>query len=184
MGHTTCTDPQCLYSTAIPLLPLWAIRPVQSLSACTVQLYLYSPYGPYSLYRASGCTLTFFFFITVLVSHLWISISDGRREAKTYVQLNTYTLCLHHITNHLYDISTHTHNWHHAMLTCDDLDGHILQKQMRMLLCESTCTIPAIPKKNPYLVQSIIKQLHNYKHSIFGNWSFHSECTQCSLLVR
>ena len=40
-------------SRAIPLLPLWAIRPVQSLSACTVQLYLYSPYGLYCLYRAS-----------------------------------------------------------------------------------------------------------------------------------
>ena len=33
--------------------PLWAVRPVQSLSACTVQLYLYSPYGPYGLYRVS-----------------------------------------------------------------------------------------------------------------------------------
>ena len=45
----------------IPLLPLWAVLPVQSLSACTVELYLYSPYGPYGLYRASvpvqGCTL-------------------------------------------------------------------------------------------------------------------------------
>ena len=40
-------------SRAILLLPLWAVRPVQSLSACTVQLYLYSPYGPYGLYRAS-----------------------------------------------------------------------------------------------------------------------------------
>jgi len=39
-------------STAIPLL-LWTVRPVQSLSACTVQLYRYSPYGPYGLYRAS-----------------------------------------------------------------------------------------------------------------------------------
>ena len=48
-----CTESQCLYSTAIPLLPLWAIWPVQSLSACTVQLYLYSPYGLYSLYSAS-----------------------------------------------------------------------------------------------------------------------------------
>src|SRR5215813_9404891 len=58
-----CTEPQCLYSRAIPLLPLWAVRPVQSLSACTVELYLYSPYGPYGLYRASvpvqGCTLPF-----------------------------------------------------------------------------------------------------------------------------
>jgi len=25
---------------------LWAVQPVQSLSACTGQLYLYSPYGP------------------------------------------------------------------------------------------------------------------------------------------
>ena len=40
-------------STAIPLLSLWAVRPVQSLSACTVQLYLYSHYVPYGLYRAS-----------------------------------------------------------------------------------------------------------------------------------
>jgi hypothetical protein len=29
----------------IPLLPLWAERPVQNLSACTVQLYLYFPIG-------------------------------------------------------------------------------------------------------------------------------------------
>jgi len=40
-------------SIAIPLLPLWAVRPVESLSACTVQLYLYSPFEPYGLYRAS-----------------------------------------------------------------------------------------------------------------------------------
>jgi len=53
MGRTVCTEPQCLYSRAVPLLPLLAVRPVQNLSACTVQLYLYSPYGPYGLYRAS-----------------------------------------------------------------------------------------------------------------------------------
>ena len=47
MSRTACTEPQCLYkgtlylylwswkSRAIPLLPLWAVRPVQSLSACT-----------------------------------------------------------------------------------------------------------------------------------------------------
>ena len=33
--------------------PPMAVRPVLSLSACTVQLYLYSPYGPYGVYRAS-----------------------------------------------------------------------------------------------------------------------------------
>jgi len=63
MDRTACTEPQCLYSTAIPLLPLWTVLSVQSLSACTVQLHLYSPYGPYCLYRASvlvqGCTLPF-----------------------------------------------------------------------------------------------------------------------------
>ena len=48
MGYTACTEPQCLYSTAIPLLPLWAVRPVHSLSACTVHLYLYSPECLYS----------------------------------------------------------------------------------------------------------------------------------------
>jgi len=53
MGRTACTEPQCLYSRAIPLVPLWTVRPVQNLSACTVQLYLYSPYAPYGLYRAS-----------------------------------------------------------------------------------------------------------------------------------
>jgi len=53
MGRTVCTEPQCLYNRAIPLLPLWAVRSVQSLSACTVELYLYSPYGPYGLFRVS-----------------------------------------------------------------------------------------------------------------------------------
>ena len=52
-GRTACTEPQCLYSRAIPLLPLWPVQPVQSLSACSVQPYLYSPYGLYGLYRAS-----------------------------------------------------------------------------------------------------------------------------------
>ena len=53
MDRTACTEPQCLYSIAIPLLPVWTVQPVQRLSACTVHLYLYSPYTPYGLYRAS-----------------------------------------------------------------------------------------------------------------------------------
>jgi len=48
MGRTTCTEPQCLYMGALYL---------------TGELYLYSPYGPYGLYRASvlvhGCTLPY-----------------------------------------------------------------------------------------------------------------------------
>jgi hypothetical protein len=59
MGRTACTEPQCLYNRAIPLLPLWAVRPVQSLSACTVELYLYFPMGrtactePLCLYKGA-----------------------------------------------------------------------------------------------------------------------------------
>jgi hypothetical protein len=53
LGRKACTEPQCLYSIAIPLLPLLAVRSVQSLSACTVKPYLYSPYEPYRLYKAS-----------------------------------------------------------------------------------------------------------------------------------
>jgi hypothetical protein len=53
MGHTALTEPKCLYSRAIPIHSVWAIRPVQTLSACTVELYFKSPYGPYALYRAS-----------------------------------------------------------------------------------------------------------------------------------
>ena len=67
MGRTACTEHQCLYSRAKPLLPLWAVLPVQSLSACTVQLNLYSHYGPYGLYRASvhvqGYTLPYLFLL-------------------------------------------------------------------------------------------------------------------------
>jgi len=126
-----CTEPQCLYKGAlylylylyspigpyglyrtsvpvqrctlplpIPLLPHWAVRPVQNLSACTtvhftftytstppigrtactepqylyngalyLYLYLYFPYRPYGLYRASvpvqGCSLPYLFVMSI-----------------------------------------------------------------------------------------------------------------------
>jgi len=47
IGLTACTEPLCMYKGVPlllpkPLLPLWAVRPVQSLSANTrVHLYLY-----------------------------------------------------------------------------------------------------------------------------------------------
>jgi len=75
MGRTACTDPQCLYSIAIPLLSVWAVRPVQSLSTCTVALYLFSPYGPYGLYRDS-----------VLVQYSYTSTPSMGRTACTEPQ--------------------------------------------------------------------------------------------------
>ena len=59
--------------------PLWAVRPVQNLSACTVQLYLYSPYEPYGLYRA-----------TVPVQYSYTSTPPMSRTACTEPQF----LCL------------------------------------------------------------------------------------------
>jgi len=38
MGRTACTQTQCLYKVALYLY-------------LRVELYLYSPYGPYGLYR-------------------------------------------------------------------------------------------------------------------------------------
>ena len=51
MGRTACTEPQCLYSTAVPLLPSVPVQYSYTstpLSACTVQLHLYSPQCLYS----------------------------------------------------------------------------------------------------------------------------------------
>ena len=66
MGRTACTEHHhCLYSRPIPLRPLWAVRPVQSIMiACTVELYLYSPYGPYGLYRASSLPVQYSYIST------------------------------------------------------------------------------------------------------------------------
>ena len=50
-GRTACTEPQCLYSTAITLTPSVPVQYSYTstpLSACTVQLYLYSPQYLYS----------------------------------------------------------------------------------------------------------------------------------------
>ena len=54
MDRTTFTEPQCLYNGALYLY-----------------LYLYSPYGPYGLYRASvpveGCTLPYLIIVDNLL---------------------------------------------------------------------------------------------------------------------
>ena len=61
-GRTACTEPQCLYNGALYLY-------------LTVELYLYSPYGPYGLYRASvpvqGCTLPLPYSRAIPLLPLW-----------------------------------------------------------------------------------------------------------------
>jgi hypothetical protein len=55
VGHTACTQPQCLYKGALYLY-------------LTVELYLYSPCGPYGLYTATvpvqGCTTFLIVWVT------------------------------------------------------------------------------------------------------------------------
>jgi hypothetical protein len=62
MGRTACTESQCLYKGALYLY-------------LTVELYLYSPYGPYGLYRASvpvrGCTLPLPYSRAIPLLPLW-----------------------------------------------------------------------------------------------------------------
>jgi len=120
---STLLVPWSRKSTAIPLLPLWAVRPVQSLSACTtvhftftytstrpmgrtactepqflyngalyLYLYLYSPCGPYVLYRASvpvqRCTLP----LPIPLLALWAVRPVQSLSACTTVHFNfTYT---------------------------------------------------------------------------------------------
>jgi len=114
---------RCTLLLPIPLLPLWTVEPVQSLSACRtvpftftytsttpmdrtastepqclfngalyLYLYIYSPYGPYSLYRASvpvrRCTLP----LPITPLPLWTVGPVQSLSAYTTVHFNfTYT---------------------------------------------------------------------------------------------
>jgi len=68
MDRTACTDPQCLYNGALYLY-----------------LYLYSPYGPYSLYRATLpaqlCTFLYLVFSNIFREtrdfHMSVGVKNG-----------------------------------------------------------------------------------------------------------
>jgi len=75
MDRTACTEPQCLYNGAFYLY-----------------LYLYSPYGPYGLYRTSvpvqRCTLT----LPIPLLHLWTVRPEQSLSASTTVHFTfSYT---------------------------------------------------------------------------------------------
>ena len=109
VGRTACTEPECLYNKAIPLLPLWAVQTVQSLSACTVQLYPYCHCGPYRMCRASvsvqynytsiatmvrtACAEPLSLYIrTIHLFPLW-ALSSVQSLSACTVQLYTYCHC-------------------------------------------------------------------------------------------
>jgi len=87
MGRTACSEPQCLYKDALYLYLI-------------VELYLYSPYGPYGLYRASvpvqGCTLPLPYSRAIPLLHLWAvrpvqSLSACTRLHFTFTLQYSYT---------------------------------------------------------------------------------------------
>ena len=89
MGRTACTELQCLYKDALYLY-------------LTVELYLYSPYGPYSLYRASvpvqGCTLPLPYSTAIPLLPLWAVRPVQSLSACTRVHITfTFTFTLKHI---------------------------------------------------------------------------------------
>jgi hypothetical protein len=65
MCRTACTEPQYHYSRAIPLLPLWAIRPVQNLSSC------------------ARVTFTFTFYKNPPVGQGFLIVEDSRSHSDT-----------------------------------------------------------------------------------------------------
>jgi hypothetical protein len=79
MGRTTCTESQCLYKGALYLY-------------LTVELYLYSPYGSYDLYRVSvpvqGCTLPLPYSRAIPLLPLWFVRPVQRLSACTRVHFN------------------------------------------------------------------------------------------------
>jgi len=114
---------RCTLTLPIPLLPLWAVRPVQSLSAfttvhftftytspprvgrkaCTepqclyngalyLYLYLYSPNGPYGLYRASVPVKRFTLSLPIPLLPLWtVQPVQNLSACKTVHFIFTYT---------------------------------------------------------------------------------------------
>jgi len=98
-----CTEPQCLYKGALYF---------------TVELYLYYPYEPYGLYRASvpvqGCTLPFLYlFYTfpifpnkeILMKHNFCTIKMYNIISYSFCS-STYTAKSNMaLTDHGYDVS-------------------------------------------------------------------------------
>ena len=101
MGRTACTEPQCLYKGALYLYTFGHER---------VELYLYSPYGPYGLYRASlpvqGCTLPFFTFqimevnYKIVMTHLLFQLRS-KFSSKQPVNGHCSLCCSLQITHHV-----------------------------------------------------------------------------------
>jgi hypothetical protein len=87
MGRTACTVELYLYS------PYGPYSLVRSLSACTVELYLYSPFGPYSLVQSlSACTVELYLYSPYGPYSLVQSLSACTVELYLYSPYGPYSL--------------------------------------------------------------------------------------------
>jgi hypothetical protein len=89
MDRTACTEPQCLYSTAIPLLPVWTVQPVQG---CTLPLLSPSPHSITFLCFLSHPPLPFATFSSPYLS-LYIP-EDSNLMQFSLLPLFLYVMCV------------------------------------------------------------------------------------------
>ena len=119
-----------MYRASVPVQynytsnPLLAVRSVQSLRACTVQLYLYSPYGPYGLYRASGpykCALypLFLLYLQLLDCFFTMTRQPPVDQFSTLSRLHDHT-------------HAHSHTLAHTTLS-RTISGQVISSTLRPL---------------------------------------------------
>ena len=87
MDRTVCTEPQCLYSIAIPLLPLWAVRPVQSLSACARVHFLLCVLGNLMNWLSHVCNELISIWVWALLGQVHLGLKTGPLCPMFYTKL-------------------------------------------------------------------------------------------------
>jgi hypothetical protein len=114
MGRTACTEPQCLYSRAIPPLPLWAVRPVQSPSVCTrvhFTLHFLRLSKIFGEYRPEISSLCNFLQSSANSYPLGTNIFLSTTCSNTFSLRSFLTYCSH--SNQLHAMSFPTYNFAH-----------------------------------------------------------------------
>ena len=142
MGRTACTEPQCLYKGALYLY-------------LTVELYLYSPYRPYGLYRSSvpvqGCTLPLPYSRAIPLLPLWAVRPVQSLSACTRVHF-TFRAGMYKFSKNLGGISNFltTEGWSYRKINIEgtQISGATVQnivarvtKIQRFVHSSSSCTV-------------------------------------------
>ena len=162
MGRTACTEPQCLYKRC-------------NLTYLTVELYLYSPYGPYGLYRASMPVQGVQFTFNLELSHS--STTPIGRKVFTEPQCLYKSALYLYLTVELYLYSPY---WPYGLYSAS--------------VPVQVCTLPltysrAIPQHTygPYglyrasvPVQSALYLYHTVKLYLYSRYGFYSPLRACT----